>query len=348
MHEGDKEVGRSPIVLVPLSTQEDEHQLRQEQSDDDQERDDALDAMGPVSSVEPSKSNMVNSSLFVGDNEDPVPKERCIGKCCSKFQNSFARRRPRLFALCFGFLLPLLSLVALAALCGYPLALMETPLEVKQNDAIMVDQMRFLVQTSLYTNFTKQIPMVCLKLSLTNMTTDDFLVNASWLFEEHQLLRESLLADSSMNTKDPSTLLGQASAVNGDPLETYDSTWDYLFLPSVEIPVDYHRDIDATELAQMVSQCGDNLQRLMDKMFFTVLNTAYQALSEQATFAWTRCPANETNLLLPDTLPPSSVLDYVLSLNPAVEYGNNTSLLSVVSHHRSIDSSIAQDTPSIS
>jgi hypothetical protein len=325
------------LITVPLSKCETDQQERRQGPRDNEQYHDTLAEMGPVSSVEPSESAMVVRAVSFGDDEAPGQKERRIReKCGGKCYESLARRRPRIFALTFGFLLPLLSLVALAALCGYPLALMETPIEVESNDEVMAQQMRLLAQTSLYTNFTQHIPQICLKLSLSNMTTNDFLKNTSWLFEQHELLRDSLV-DLKVEFGEQAASTNTTS-VREDALAlktTLDNMWDYLFLPVVEIPEVYEAAIITSELTQSVAECGAALQPLIDKMFFNLMKTAQQALSANITFAWTRCPANATNLLpFPGTIPPSFLLDYILYVNPPFASSDlyNDTLFSFVSY----------------
>jgi hypothetical protein len=58
------------------------------------------------------------------------------------------RRYPRLFAFGIGFFLPLLFLVLLAAACGYPLAMIESPIEMDSNDLVLENKIR-LVRTGM-------------------------------------------------------------------------------------------------------------------------------------------------------------------------------------------------------
>jgi hypothetical protein len=331
----DKEAGIVP--KVPLSM----HEIEQQEVPQEQRENEEMAVVCSV--VEPLQKKSVlvikTSSSFGDDNDDPGQRrnERCTrnNMCGSKCYDTFARRRPRMYAMMFGFLLPLLSLVGLAALCGYPLALMEQPIEVQQNDAKMAQHMRFLVQASLYTNFTQQIPQICLKHRWNNITTADYIDDDGlyWLFETQQLL----LRDENHSI---TTLLetvatsGGVASVKEDSLETIvDSMWNYFFLPNLVTPADYEDAINATELTQHVSECVEELQPLLDKMFITLMKTAQKALSERASFAWTMCPANTTDMPSPDAIPPSRLLDYVLSMHPPANNDvYNPFLVSLVSH----------------
>jgi len=90
---------------------------------------------------------------------------------------------PRLWAFLFGVVLPILALVLLASLCGYPLALLESPSELSQNDFILEQQMRLLLQKSLYANLTQKLPRVCLHLYFSNSSIDDLLQNLTAILE---------------------------------------------------------------------------------------------------------------------------------------------------------------------
>lgn len=100
-----------------------------------------------------------------------------MGYFCFECHNRFSERWPRTFAILFGFIFPLFCLVALAALCGYPLALFESPPELDNNDKLLEQQMRFMIETSLYANVTKSLPRICLQLYLTNETAAEFIDN---------------------------------------------------------------------------------------------------------------------------------------------------------------------------
>ena len=101
-------------------------------------------------------------------------------------------------------------------------------------------------------------------------------------------------------------------------MENLDNMWGFLFVPAAEEPEDQQGLFNSSELAQSISACGEELEPLIDKMLITLMVSASQALSTGLTFAWTRCPANESTLQVPDSMPPSSMLDYAIFKRPSL------------------------------
>ena len=153
---------------------------------------DAHDELEAVRSAEgsemdpPSPTATTTAAALHNNNKELSQRQQkggFIQRRCFRYYNRFAERSPRAFACCFGFLAPLLALVVLASLCGWPLALLESPLEIDQNDFILEHQMRLLVEASLYTNLTQALPRICLQLYVSNWSIDEFLLNVSTLLE---------------------------------------------------------------------------------------------------------------------------------------------------------------------
>ncbi|CAB9524063.1 channel subfamily K member 2 [Seminavis robusta] len=305
--------------------------------------------LAPLPLVDGGVKAMAKATSF-GSEDDRRSKERCLRRSCRKCYREFAAFKPRLFAVSFGFILPLLSLVVLAALCGYPLALMESPLELQQNDLLLAAQMRMIVQGALYTNLTQRLPLICLRLHFANWTAEDFMENVTTVLAAPEAIVENItdaiehLVEKKKNQTQRTRNTTAANATNSSPTtlagtiisdvvvnETIEEVEDFLedaqdtvgdmwnvlsFNQLPEIPDDYVAYINATELSLYLTDCGAQLSPVIDAMFFSLASTARSALTDDITFAWSRCPTNATALDLPTSIPPSLLLDYLLDYNP--------------------------------
>lgn len=131
---------------------------------------------------------VVDEEISPSPSAEETPKKRRF-----PLFHKIKRRYPRIYAFFSGLVLPLFSLIAFTMVCGYPLAYLESPLELEHNDYVLGQQMLLLLESSIYANITQQLPRICLSLYYHNSTAEEFLSNVTKFMKSQEKVRELAL-----------------------------------------------------------------------------------------------------------------------------------------------------------